>query len=222
MRTDWPSEPWAGAGVGTAAWKQGRVKVLQTGDSANSAETATEARVIVFICANCAREGVVPPSRFCRPSTPDFPWRSEVEEVVVPCTGRLQPEHMLKAFEAGATAVCIVGCQEDNCHNTEGSCRAARRVQYVQGLLDQIGLGGARLMLFHLPGSAREDMAVGAGNTVEQQSHSNGESTQQIRDIATRVGERLRSLTPNPMFKPAEAKTEAEVSEPEAGEENDE
>jgi hypothetical protein len=86
-----------------------------------------------------------------------------VREVLVACTGRLQPEHVLKAFETGSDVVCAVGCEEDNCHYLEGSQRCARRVDYLRSILDEIGLGGKRLLFFHLPGTAAQDLALGAG-----------------------------------------------------------
>ncbi len=89
-----------------------------------------------------------------------------VQQILLPCTGRLQPEHVLKAFESGADVVCALGCQEDNCHYLEGSKRCARRVDHVRSILQEIGLGGERLLFFTLPGTAAEDMALGAGEPV--------------------------------------------------------
>ena len=94
---------------------------------------------------------------------PDFRWPLSVQQVLLPCTGRLQPEHVLKAFESGADLVCAVGCQEDNCHYLEGSKRCARRVDHVRSILQEIGLGSERLVFFTLPGTAAEDLALGAG-----------------------------------------------------------
>jgi F420-non-reducing hydrogenase iron-sulfur subunit len=125
---------------------------------------AVAAVVTVFVCANCARPGQTPDSAGrSRLNVPRFDWPISVREVLVPCTGRIQPEHVLKAFESGARLVCAVACQEDNCHYLEGSARCARRMDYLRTILDDIGLGGERLMLFHLPGSAAEDTALGAG-----------------------------------------------------------
>ncbi len=118
----------------------------------------------VFLCANCAR-----PGRRCTssgrppPDVPGFQWPASIEQILLPCTGRLQPEHVLKAFESGADLVCAIGCQEDNCHHLEGSRRCARRVDHVRSILREIGLGGERLLFFTLPGTAAEDMALGAG-----------------------------------------------------------
>jgi coenzyme F420-reducing hydrogenase delta subunit len=120
--------------------------------------------ITVFVCANSARAGLPPACGACeRPAPLPVAWPFQAHEVVVPCTGKLQPEHLLKAFEAGTDLVCILACEADNCHYLEGSRRAQRRVEYVRGLLDELGLGGERLLLFHLPGSAKEDMALGCG-----------------------------------------------------------
>ena len=128
-------------------------------------ETIPEQRAItVFVCANCARPGKAPSSSGrVRPVVPDFNWPSPFKQVVVPCTGRLQPEHVLKAFESGASVVSVVACQDDNCHYVEGSRRCTRRIDYIRSLLNEIGLGEERLLLFHLPGSASEDLAMSAG-----------------------------------------------------------
>jgi F420-non-reducing hydrogenase iron-sulfur subunit len=104
-------------------------------------ESCCAAAVTVFVCANCA-------------DAAGFSWPEGVRQVVVPCTGRLQPEHMLKAFEAGADAVCAIGCEDEGCHYLEGSKRCTRRVAYLRALLDEIGLGGERLLRFQLKGTA--------------------------------------------------------------------
>ena len=103
------------------------------------------AAVTVFLCAKCARPALAPTSAGRpRPATPDFGWPWPVQQVLLPCTGRLQPEHVLKAFESGADLVCAVACQEDNCHYLEGSQRCARRVDYLRSILQAVGLSGER------------------------------------------------------------------------------
>ena len=216
-----PKKPMGWGQVGMAAERTGSVAVQQLGTPRISGPTGTDRRVTVFVCANCARPGVEPTARFRPAATPDFPWSTPVEEVIVPCAGRLQPEHLLRAFESGTDLLCVVACEEDNCHNLEGSCRAARRVQYVQGLLKEIGLGAERLMLLHLPGSAREDMAVGSGFGVQgsDKEQNTERRTLNPSDIAAQVADRLKSLPPDPMHKPKEP--EHEISDVEEEEENE-
>lgn len=168
--------------------------------------------VTAFICANCARAGAAPFSVRPRPGRIDFDWSLPVEEIVVPCTGRLQPEHLLKVFEAGASLVCVIACQADNCHYAEGCRRAAKRMDYVRGLLDQIGLGGDRLALFQLPGSAREDQAAGADQP-QPVPVSPAELAQQIKAIREAVADKMQVLQPNPFYKPQETADEVSAVE---------
>ena len=160
------------------------------------------AAVTIFVCANCARPAQAPTSAGRpRPTVPDFGWPWPVREILVPCTGRLQPEHLLKAFEDGARVVCVVACAEDNCHHLEGSCRARLRVDYVRRLLDEIGLGGGRLMLFHLPGSAREDTALGLAAAPPAPLPS--DLADRLKAIRDAVVERAASVPQNPLRKPS-------------------
>ena len=152
----------------------------------------------VFMCTNCARPARAANSAgHQRPVVPKFGWPWPVRQALVSCTGRLQPEHVLKAFEAGAEAVCMVACQDDNCHHLEGSKRCARRVAYIRSLLDEIGLGGERLLLFHLPGTAAEDMALGYGRTVEPLAAADVDA--QAAAVRESVIEALRNLPPSPL-----------------------
>ena len=68
------------------------------------------------------------------------------------CTGRIDIIHILKAFEAGADAVMVSGCEAGSCHFLEGNLRARERVEYAQKLLEEIGLGG-RLEMFEVAAS---------------------------------------------------------------------
>lgn len=154
--------------------------------------------VTAFVCANCARPGSKPDSGGRpRPTVPQFDWPFPVKEILVACTGRIQPEHVLKAFESGSDLVVTVACAEENCHFLEGSKRCARRVDYLHAVLDEVGLGSERLMLFHLPGTAAEDMALGCGgNEAACSAEIQDPHIVAIRDA---VASALSGLAPNPL-----------------------
>lgn len=157
--------------------------------------------VTVFLCANCARDGKTPESaNRLRPSVPSFEWPFPTQEIMVTCTGRLQPEHILKAFESGARLVTVIACGEDNCHHLEGSKRCARRVDYLRDILDEVGLGGERLLLCHLPGTAAEDMALAAGRPGPV--YDAGAAEAQVASIRAEVLRVLDTLTPTPLDLP--------------------
>lgn len=155
-------------------------------------------KITMFVCANCARAGKeLTSAGRARPVVPDFNLPGYVQSIVVPCTGRLQPEHLLRAFETGSSVVSVVACQEDNCHYAEGSPRCALRVELVQSILKEIGLGEERLLLSYLPGSASEDLAMAAGKSA---GSINADSLNaQIAAIRNRIIEALRTYPPNPL-----------------------
>jgi len=68
----------------------------------------------------------------------------------LPCTGRIEVDHLLAAFERGIDGVIVAGCLEGGCHFLEGNLRARRRVQRAKQLLEEIGLQPERLEMFNL------------------------------------------------------------------------
>jgi coenzyme F420-reducing hydrogenase delta subunit len=157
--------------------------------------------VKAFICVNSARGGRLPTSsNRPRPHVPDVGLDS-VEQIILPCAGRLQPEHVLKVFESGADAVCVVACESDNCHTLEGSRRCERRVAYVRALLDEAGVGSERLLFFRLPGSAREDLALGMATPTRpaEQAQAPSSVAAKLGVIQDQMMVRVRALPPNPL-----------------------
>ncbi|MCB2228133.1 MAG: hydrogenase iron-sulfur subunit [Desulfarculaceae bacterium] len=69
------------------------------------------------------------------------------------CTGKVDVMYLLAAFRAGADAVMVSGCEIGDCHFLEGNLRAKERVAHAKALLDELGLGGDRLEMFHIGAS---------------------------------------------------------------------
>ena len=65
----------------------------------------------------------------------------------LPCSGRIDPLHLMRALESGADKVYLVTCPEGACHYREGNIRAKKRIAYTQGLIEEIGLERERLEL---------------------------------------------------------------------------
>lgn len=79
----------------------------------------------------------------------------ELQTVKLPCSGMVKDVFLLKAFETGADAVVVLVCPEEQCRYVQGSIRARKRVEWVQDLLDEIGLSGRRLSIFNLSPGGR-------------------------------------------------------------------
>ncbi len=68
----------------------------------------------------------------------------------LPCTGKIDVIHILRAFEKGADGVYVVGCMEGDCHFKTGNFRARKRVEQAAKILDKIGVGGERVRMYNL------------------------------------------------------------------------
>ena len=75
---------------------------------------------------------------------------SNVKIIQVPCTGRVDIIHLLRAIEEGADGVYVAGCLEGECHFMSGNLKAKRRVQYVKKVLEELGLEPERVEMFNL------------------------------------------------------------------------
>jgi coenzyme F420-reducing hydrogenase delta subunit len=67
-----------------------------------------------------------------------------------PCTGKIEMEHILAAFEKGIDGILVAGCLEGGCHFLEGNLRARKRTDRIREILDEIGVGGERLKMVNL------------------------------------------------------------------------
>jgi len=78
--------------------------------------------------------------------------RSDVELEAVPCSGKIDARYLLKAFESGASAVCVLTCPTGHCKRLQGNLRAGRRVSAVRQFITEAGLDPSALQIF-LPDS---------------------------------------------------------------------
>jgi coenzyme F420-reducing hydrogenase delta subunit len=129
--------------------------VVVNADLKNLAEDFTR-KISLFCCINALNvEGLLSWS-----GVDDV----EVRTIKLPCSGMVKDVFLLRAFEAGSDAVVVLVCPDGECRYVDGNKRAVNRVQRVKHLLDEIGLDGRRLSIFHIP---REDQAA-AGRIVQQ------------------------------------------------------
>ena len=75
---------------------------------------------------------------------------TNIRIIRTPCTGKLEVEYFMKAFENGADGVLVAGCEEGSCHFKEGNLMAKRRVIYARELLSESGLESERLRMVNI------------------------------------------------------------------------
>jgi len=95
----------------------------------------------------------------------------------LPCTGKIEVNHLLAALERGADGVIVAGCLEGGCHFQEGNLRARRRVERAKRIIEEIGLEPERVEMFNL-------------------SSADGP---RFAEIVTEMNERIARIGPSPL-----------------------
>jgi len=102
---------------------------------------------------------------------------SSVKIVSVPCTGKVDLIHILRAFEKGADGVYVLGCLEGECRYESGNIRARKRVEKAKDIIERIGIGGERVAMYNLSSS----------------------EAPRFVEYAKEMTDRIRELGPNPI-----------------------
>jgi coenzyme F420-reducing hydrogenase delta subunit len=127
--------------------------------------------IVAFCCQYCpyTAADTAGTQRLCYPAN--------LKIIRVPCAGKVDAMHILKAFEKGADGVVVAACLEGDCHFETGNIKAARRVSYIKKLMEEIGVEGERLEMVML--------SAGMGD--------------RFAEMATEVTEKIRKLGPSPI-----------------------
>jgi coenzyme F420-reducing hydrogenase delta subunit len=90
--------------------------------------------IIAFLCNWCSYAGAdaAGTSRLRQPEN--------IRIIRVPCSGRVNPLFILKAFNLGADGVLVSGCHPNDCHYSEGNFYARRRLEFVKEFLPFMGI----------------------------------------------------------------------------------
>ena len=98
-----------------------------------------EPKVVAFVCNWCTYTGAD------LAGTSRMKQQTNARLIRVPCTGRIDPLFIMKAFEGGADAVLISGCHPGDCHYNSGNFHARRRWIFFKELLNFVGIDSKRL-----------------------------------------------------------------------------
>ncbi len=130
-----------------------------------------EPEIIVFACHYCAYAA----ADLAGSMRLQYP--TNIRMIKLPCTGKLEVIHLLKAIEAGADGVYAAGCLEGECHYLKGNLWARKRVEHVKRLLEEVGIEPERVEMYNM------SSAMGA----------------RFAEVATEFTERIKALGPNPV-----------------------
>jgi coenzyme F420-reducing hydrogenase delta subunit len=137
--------------------------------------------LVAFCCNWCSYAGgdLAGTSRLSYPGS--------VKVIRVPCSGRMNPLFIMRAFQRGADGVLIAGCHPGDCHYAEGNYHVRRRLSSFKRLLEFAGLEPERFQVRWIS-SSESDKFVEAMQTMTDQIKALGPNGK-LRDS------RWRSIT---------------------------
>ncbi len=97
--------------------------------------------IVAFCCNWCSYAGadLAGSNRLAYPA--------DVKIIRVPCSCRVNPSYILRAFGRGADGVIICGCHPGDCHYTSGNYFTRRRMALLFSMLDYLGIERGRTRL---------------------------------------------------------------------------
>lgn len=97
-----------------------------------------ETKIIAFLCNWCAYAGadMAGTARMSQPRS--------LRIVRLPCSGKINPLLILKAFHEGADGVLVSGCHPGDCHYNQGNYYARRRLELLKRMLPFFGIEAER------------------------------------------------------------------------------
>jgi len=98
-------------------------------------------KIVAFLCNWCSYAGAD------LAGTTRLKQEADVRIIRVPCSGRVDPSFILKAFERGADGVLVGGCHPGDCHYVKGNLNARRRFLVLRELLGIMGIEPERFQV---------------------------------------------------------------------------
>jgi len=91
-----------------------------------------------------------------------------MRSIRVMCSGRVEPDLVLKALSEGADGVLIAGCHPGECHYIEGNLKTLRRHTLLKRVLAQFGVEPERVQLVWASASEGPALAEAVDRMTEQ------------------------------------------------------
>lgn len=145
------------------------VAEAQTQDNKAETKENWEPKIVGFACNWCTYAG----ADLAGLSRMQYP--ANIRIIRVPCSGRVNPQFVLRAFQKGADAVLVAGCHPGDCHYTTGNFFTRRRYLLMKRMLDFLGIDSRRFQVRWISGS----------------------EAPKFKEVVTQLSEEIKALGPN-------------------------
>ncbi len=96
-------------------------------------------KIVAFLCNWCSYAGadLAGVSR--------MQYAPNIRIIRVPCSGRINPLHIVFALRQGADGVLVSGCHPGDCHYISGNYVARRKFNMLKNFLEHVGINPERV-----------------------------------------------------------------------------
>jgi F420-non-reducing hydrogenase iron-sulfur subunit len=97
--------------------------------------TSMPLKISLFYCLNCISSADI---NYLSSRLEDV----ELNAIGVPCSGKVNIQYLMKSIETGTDQAILIGCGMGDCRYLQGSIRAQKRIDAINEILSEMGLGG--------------------------------------------------------------------------------
>ena len=102
-------------------------------------EVQYQPKIVAFFCKWCTSGGAD------LAGTMRLSYPANAVSIRVMCSSRVDPEHVLEAFQEGADGVFIGGCHPGDCHYKSGNYQTIKRMTLLKQAMEQLSINPRRL-----------------------------------------------------------------------------
>ncbi len=120
-----------------------------------------EPKIIGFFCNWCsyrAADGA---------GTARLKYAPNIRVIRLMCSGRVDPDFVLRALSLGADGVLIAGCHPGECHYIEQNYKTMRRFAVLRHVLEALGISARRVRLVWASAAEAPQLAEAINDMVE-------------------------------------------------------
>jgi len=126
------------------------------------ADERFEPKIVAFLCNWCSYRAAD------LAGTARITYAPNVRMLRVMCSGRVDPQFVLKALSLGADGVMIAGCHPGECHYLEQNYKTMRRYAMLKHTLKALGIEEERVRLQWASAAEGVQLAHAINEMVEQ------------------------------------------------------
>ena len=119
-------------------------------------------RISLFYCSNAISEEEL---TYCSSKLEDV----DLSTISLPCSGKMNLLYLLKTIETGSDGAILLTCKFGECKFIQGNFRAFKRVDAVDDLILETGLGRGHVKCIQLEGDNKTEFIINEINNYSKQ-----------------------------------------------------